>query len=165
MNWIIIATVIIVVLALILAKLSHKKKTEFIDYPYQKTEVLFSPAERSFLGVLSQAVGENAQVFGKVRVADVVGPRKGMSRSEWQKAFNKISSKHFDFLLCNKKDLSVICAIELDDSSHNSKNRQRRDTFLSGVCNAAGVPLFHVPAKNSYVIREIKGLLAPHIDL
>jgi hypothetical protein len=83
--------------------------------------------------VLHQAIGNNAAIFGKVRVADVVEPKAGLTRSAHQKAFNRISAKHFDFLLCDKEDLSVACAIELDDGSHNSKRRQERDEFLKGV--------------------------------
>lgn len=104
-------------------------------------------------------------MLGKVRVADVIKPGKGLSRSEWQKAFNKISAKHFDFLLCKNDDLSIICAIELDDSSHKSKNRHERDEFLKGACEAASIPLIQVPAKSGYVISDIKALLAPYLEI
>ncbi len=122
--------------------------------------MLFTPAERSFLGVLNQAVGDNAQIFGKVRVADVIAPKKGMPRSDWQKAFNKISSKHFDFLLCAKNDLSVLCVVELNDSSHNSKKRKDRDTFLEGACRSAKIPLVQIAARATYNINEIQKTLA-----
>jgi hypothetical protein len=130
MSWVVIAVVIVVVLAVFVLWLSQKQGIQSVEYPYRKLDALFTPAERSFLGVLNQAVGENAQIFGKVRVADVIAPKKGIPRSDWQKAFNKISGKHFDFLLCDNNDLSVLCAIELNDSSHNSKKRKDRDTFL-----------------------------------
>ena len=90
-------------------------------------------------------------------------PKTGLGRSARQKAFNKISAKHFDFLLCDKEDLSVACAIELDDGSHNSKRRQERDEFLKGVCEAAGVPLIQIPAKSAYVISEVRGLLPRYL--
>ena len=108
---------------------------------------------------LHKAIGNNATIFGKVRVADVVEPKEGLSRSARQKAFNKISANHFDFLVCDKEDLSVACAIELDDRSHNSKRRQEKDEFLKEVCEAAGVPLVQVPAKSGYVISEVRRLL------
>lgn len=63
------------------------------------------------------------------------------------------------FLLCNNGDLSVACAIELDDASHNSKRRQERDEFLKGACEAAGIQLIQVPAQPRYVIEEVKRLL------
>ena len=163
MDWIVIALVIIALLAIVVVKLPKKRKAQPNEYPYKKLDVLFSPAERSFLGVLNQAVGKNAQIFGKVRVADVLAPRKGMSRSDRQKAFNKISGKHFDFLLCAKNDLSVLCAVELNDSSHNSKKRKDRDVFLKGACQAANVPLVQITARSTYNINEIQQSLAVYL--
>lgn len=177
MTWIFIAVIGFIVVVAILAGLylkkdntysDHpylKKEDSYTDYPYQNAGALFSPAERSFYGVLNQAAGQTAKIFGKVRVADVVAPRKGITRSYWQKAFNKISAKHFDFLLCRCDDLSVICAIELDDSSHKSKKRQQRDDFLRGACNAAKLPLIQMPAKVGYTIDEVKQLINPHLNL
>ena len=93
---------------------------------YQRLDALFSPAERSFLGVLDQVTKHEFRVFAKVRIADVLNPRKGLRKPEWQRAFNKISRKHFDFVLCNPNTLSVLCAIELNDKSHGEKARQAR---------------------------------------
>ncbi len=156
LNWIVIVILIIVILAIIKAISSQKQDIVEPEFPYKKLDVLFSPAERSFLGVLNQAVGKSAQIFGKVRVADVITPKKGMLRSDWQKAFNKISGKHFDFLLCNKEDLSVLCVIELNDSSHNSRQRKKRDLFLEGACQKAELPLIQITAKATYNINEIR---------
>ena len=75
---------IIVILVIVKAISSQKQDIVEPEFPYKKLDVLFSPAERSFLGVLNQAVGKSAQIFGKVRVADIITPKKGMSRSNWQ---------------------------------------------------------------------------------
>ena len=160
-----ILAIFVIILVLFRDKFPKRHVTGKTSCPYQKTDALFTPAERSFYGVLSQAVGDNATIFGKVRVADVVSPKKGLSRSTWQKSFNKISRKHFDFLLCCNDTLSVICAIELNDSSHKSKNRNDRHEFLKGVCHAAEIPLIPVPAKAAYVIDEVKMIIAPHINI
>ena len=163
MIWIIPAVVIMAIALAVLWKLAQKRGPDPAGYPYQKTGALFTPAERSFLGVLHQAVEGKASIFGKVRVADVVEPKTGLNRSARQSAFNRISGKHFDFLLCDKENLSVFCAIELDDRSHQSKSRQQRDEFLQRVCEAAGVPLVQVPAMSGYVIDVVKRLIAPHL--
>lgn len=160
-----IGVAVLVIAALVLAKILQGLKTTPTGYPYQKKKALFTLAELSFLGVLHQAVGDSANIFGKVRVADVVEPKKGMSRSDRQKAFNKISGKHFDFILCRKDDLSIACSIELDDRSHRAKNRQQRDEFLQGVCKAAGIPLIQVPAKSGYAVGEVRQLITPHIGV
>jgi len=162
MIWIAIAFIVIIAVAALALKQTSGKQ-EQSDYPYQKTGVLFTPAERSFFGVLKQSVGEEIEVFGKVRVADVITPKKGMSPSARQKAFNKISAKHFDFLLCNKSDMAILCAVELNDSSHKATNRAERDVILLNVCKSADVPLLQIPAKNVYSLNDIKEHLGKYI--
>lgn len=164
MTWIIVAVVIIAVLVVAVLKLAQQPETNDAEFPYIKQAVLFTPAERSFLGVLTQAVDDNTQIFGKVRVADIITTKKGMSASDRQRAFNKISGKHFDFILCNKHDLSVKGAIELNDSSHNSKKRRERDNFLEGACKASGTPLIQIAAKAAYTVNEIKQSLETGIS-
>jgi len=164
MSWIVIAVIVVVVVALIII-LSKAKPGGEADYPYRKLDALFTPAERSFLGVLMQVVENDAQVFGKVRVADVLATKKGMTASDRQKAFNKIQSKHFDFILCSRKDLSVLCAIELNDSSHNSKKRKDRDVFLEGACKSAGVPLVQIPAQATYSLSDIRKSISSFLPI
>ena len=159
MLWLILG--IIIFLIIFLKIINSPGSTSSL--PYELQGPLFSPAERSFLGVLKSILKNDVEVLGKVRVADILKPTKGLSRSDWQKAFNKISSKHFDFVLCNKDDLSVICVIELNDKSHNAKKRQERDAFLEKACEAATLPLVQIPAKAGYSLDEIKKQLAPHV--
>jgi hypothetical protein len=163
MSGILVVGAIVAIASAVLMKLFLKRTSGANGYPYQKSIALFSPAERSFFGVLHQAVDGKAAIFGKVRVADVVEPRTDLRRSARRSAFNRISGKHFDFLLCDKEKLSVICAIELDDGSHQSKRRHQRDEFLKGVCEAGYVPLVQVPVRSGYVIDEVKELIAPYL--
>jgi len=155
--------IILAILLLITVVIFKKKKQPTVGL-YKKQKVLFSPAERSFLGVLTQAVEDNALIFGKVRVADVLTPINGLPRNNWQALFNKISSKHFDFIVCDKADLSILCAIELDDKSHNSKARKSRDAFLRSACNSANMPFIQIPAKATYNIDEIRQTLLNHLS-
>jgi uncharacterized protein with PIN domain len=37
-------------------------------------------------------------------------------------AFNRINANHFDFVLCDKDELAVVCAIELNDKSHRKRD-------------------------------------------
>jgi len=163
MPWIILALIALALIALFL-KLSKKSGSLSREFSYDKQDALFSPAERSFLGVLNQAIEDNAFVFGKVRVADVLKPSKGIARNQWQTAFNKINSKHFDFVLCDKNDLSLLCAIELNDKSHNSKKRKERDVFLTSACESAMLPLIQIPAQSAYNIDDIRQTLLTHLS-
>jgi len=122
---------------------------------YQLTP-LMTPAERSFYGVLVQATGEDWRAFAKVRMADVLTPEKGLSRSSWQGAFNAISAKHFDFLLCDPGDCSPKLGLELDDKSHQRKRRRQRDQLVDTACQSAGLPLLRVKAARAYVIADLR---------
>jgi len=155
MNWLIVISIVLLVLVVIAIKLKLSAgKTE--GFPYAKKQFLFSQAERSFLGVLNQAIGEEYLVFGKVRIADIVEPQRNLDNSVRQKALNRISSKHFDYVLCAKEDLSVVCVIELNDQSHQQLKRQERDAFLVGLCQTVSLPLVQVPAQRTYLVSEIR---------
>ncbi|SFB90217.1 DUF2726 domain-containing protein [Pseudoalteromonas denitrificans] len=156
MDFIVLILVVFALFIFLKFKVKNYQPIEKEEPLYRKLDALFTPAERSFLGVLNHAIDEKTVVFGKVRVADVITPERGATRRKWQIAFNKISAKHFDFILCNKDDLSVLCAIELDDRSHNSKKQKSRDAFLEGACKSASFPLIRVPAKVSYSVVDIR---------
>jgi hypothetical protein len=151
--------VVAFVALLVLAKLTGRFAGAAVS-DYSRKRTLFSPAERSFLGVLEQAVGAEYRIFGKIRVADVLEPRRGMDRRTHQAAFNRISAKHFDFVLCALADLSILCAIELDDASHQRAGRQDRDAFLVEACRSAGLPLIRVKAQRAYSSDSLKETLA-----
>jgi hypothetical protein len=159
MNTLVVSGLVLLVLLLLAIFWSRGKQAKALPYDLQET--LFSPAERSFLGVLDLAVGERARVFAKVRVADVLTPESKMGKSKWQQAFNKISAKHFDYLLCDPADLSFLCAVELDDSSHRHQKRKARDAFLKSACDSAGLPLLQIPASSHYQVEELREQLLP----
>ena len=127
--------------------------------PYRRKNWLLTKAERSFFGVLQQVTGNDYLLFCKVRLADVVD----VERNAGQAAFNRISAKHVDFLLCDPSQVSPVLAIELDDASHGAARRQERDAFVDSVLAAAGLPLLRVPAKQNYVPAELANLIAEKI--
>ena len=145
MEWIIL---LLLIFAVLVRVITHSPQSK--EYNYSKRKYLFSKAERSFFGVLDQAVGNEFSIFGKVRVADILTPRQGLDRKNWQKAFNKISAKHFDFVLCDKQNLEVLAVVELDDKSHNSKKAKLRDELINKACESAGIKLIRITARANY---------------
>ena len=145
----------IAMVSLVVALIKKKSGKTPVDFPYQSKEVLCSPAERSFLGALEKVVGNGYRIFSKVRLADIVKVNQGLSSSVRQSAFNRISRKHIDFVICNSRDLSIVGAIELDDKSHSRKGRQERDRFLDKTLQAASIPMLRVKAQSTYSIKEI----------
>lgn len=133
-------------------------------YAYERAP-LFSPAERSFLGVLDQALGTEYRVFGKVRVADVLAVARGTDAAKRRSAFNRISAKHLDFVVCAPDDLRVLCAIELNDASHKQAVRRDRDDMVAEACRSAELPLVFFTAKRAYSIAEVHEAVRQAIGL
>lgn len=158
MEWMFLLIVVLVVVALILKNVSNGR-TEKEQSPYEQQLALLTPAERSFYGVLMQVVGPESIVFSKVRVADILKPISGMDRSSWQTAFNKISAKHFDFVLCDSKTLAIKMVLELDDSSHQKKARVSRDAFLDSACKSAKLDLKRIKTQRAYKVDDVRSQL------
>ena len=106
--------------------------------------------------MLDNICGNEYRILGKIRLGDIIRPRKGLSNSARTSAFNRISGKHVDFVLCDLKTLEVLVVIELDDSSHGEASREKRDEFLDKALAAAGVHIVHIAAQRSYVPAEIR---------
>src|SRR5262245_30044336 len=115
--------VFLAVAASLIRLLNRGQQTQSASTTYEAVPVLLTPAERSFFGVLQQAVAPDYQIFAKVRLADIVRPGRNLSRSGWQSAFNRITGKHVDFVLCDSLRLGVVAVIELDDRSHERFER------------------------------------------
>ncbi len=129
---------------------------------YERESSLFSPDERSFLGVLNQALGQQYRIMGKVRLADVLKVKSVGNRSGWQNAFNRIQSKHVDFAVCDPATLAVKFVVELDDASHTQTKRQERDEFVNRALQATNIPVYHFSAKRTYSLQEVQKTISSH---
>lgn len=126
---------------------------------------LMTKAERNFHFYLRQAVEGRAQIFSMVRVADIVDIKESIKGKKRLERLGKIAQKHFDFVLVDN-ETKILCAIELNDSSHDQKERIKRDEFLDNVMKAAGIPLIKVKATRKYDVKMLKRHLKhslPHV--
>lgn len=120
------------------------------EFPYVRRSAMFSPAEQAFLRLLDLAVGKDYRIFCKVRVADVLLVPQGGESSRWMRAYARIASRHFDYLLCYYSDLRPICAIELTDFGNTGDKGRNRHAFLNRACRVANLPLVTFEAQRSY---------------
>lgn len=130
-----------------------------ITYPYVKKGPLLTPAERSFLGVLEKVVDNRCRIYAQVRLADIVSIRAGTDKRQRQFALNRITSKHVDFVVCDRNTLDIWCAIELDDSTHGREDRKTRDLFVDEVFKAAKLPLVRIVTRAAYQPDEVRNAL------
>lgn len=133
--------------------------------PYHVKPYLFTKAEWHFHRALAAGLSKDFLVFSYVRMADVMRV-KGISRKDrtWMEHFSKISSKHLDFIVCGQGQGEILCALELDDSSHTRKDRLKRDAFVDKACASAGLPLIRIKAQPSYNPDSLRDKVTRAID-
>lgn len=143
----------IIVLLFVLLLLSKKKSSaiEKLPFQYKQRTYFFTKNELKFYRELVKETTDlNLVLFAKVRLADIIEPKdKG---KEWQSQFNRIKSKHVDFVLCELPSVKPVMVIELDDSSHDRPDRQERDSFVDKAFSQAGIPILHT--RNSSELKE-----------
>lgn len=159
MNYLLVVILVIIVAA-ILAALKAKKPLKSEGLSFDSRDALFTPAERSFLGVLEQVLDTRYRVFGKVRLGDLVKPAKGLSNSKRTTALNRINQKHLDFVICSTADLAVVGVVELDDQSHGREDRAGRDEFVDQALASAKIPVVRFSAKKGYALQDVRTQLA-----
>ena len=130
--------------------------------PYRQCDNFLSPAELAFFQVLYSAASSHFYVCTKVRISDlvyVVNRRKNIGHA------NRIDQKHVDFVLCDPTTMDPRLAVELDDSSHQRKDRRERDELVDSVFEAAGLPILHVPWSRNYDREQLKQSIRDSLGL
>lgn len=125
---------------------------------YQPQGFLFTKTEWRFAKVLQEAIRDDFLLMGKVRIADLlkVESHKNIKRSDWMSKFARISSKHIDYVLVCPQTGRIRCCLELDDASHQRKDRIARDIFVNGAFKEAGVPLLRIPTERVYDSEDLR---------
>lgn len=98
---------------------------------FRRKKLLSSP-EQVLYHRLVRALPE-LHVFAQVAMAEVVSCSSPAGR-------NKFMQKRLDFLLC-RPDMSVLAAIELDDSTHLRPARVKADADKDLILQKAGIPI------------------------
>lgn len=127
---------------LILIIKSKQPNTDTL-WPYRCKKYFFSRSEQEFLKALSSTINhQKFVIFPKVRLADFI--EVTVSGAEYQKWWNKIRSKHIDFLIWDIEQSKVVLAIELDGKSHESEKMIARDEFIEKLYETVGLMLERV---------------------
>ncbi|HIF31444.1 MAG TPA: DUF2726 domain-containing protein [Planctomycetaceae bacterium] len=150
--WIVLIGILLVVFFIAKLLLVEEEKL-----PYRKRSALVTETELAFFHRLREAVGGDWHVVAMVRLADLIRVKKGTNSFQtWQ---NKIHAKHIDFVLCDLETLSIELAIELDDSSHQRKDRIERDEFVDAALDSCQLPLLRVPVADGYNPKKLRAAI------
>lgn len=113
----------------------EKNKNNNIASHYQAKYLLTRNEWYEYKKLREYSAIHNLQVCPKVRLLDIVEPRRG--DPNYMSYMGRIKSKHIDFVICDQ-DLRIKGIIELDDNSHKGKDRYIRDIFVDAVLQGVG---------------------------
>jgi|SRR3989344_901686 len=138
-TFLIFAGIFIAIVILLALFLPSPKK---VLYEYTRKKFLLTRAEHECYDALVATVGDMYFIFAQVHLPTIVDHK--VVGQNWRASFSHISQKSVDFVLCDKKDISPLLAIELDDRSHERPDRIERDHEVARILKEAGVPLYRI---------------------
>lgn len=135
------------------AELFLGKQTDLPKYRYKRKQFFMSRAEHECFEALMAAVGNEYHIFPQVHLPTIIDNKvKGQN---WNAAFRHVSQKSVDFVLCNKRYIEPILAIELDDKTHGRQDRKDRDEEVERILKDAGLPLLRLENHGHFDPQEL----------
>ena len=147
----IVLALLVIAFAVMFVVLRTRKPGAAVGLPVFSSKKPLTPVEQMLYHRLIEALPE-CVVLAQVQISQLVIIEKGML---WQTWFNKISRKSADYVIC-LKDFTVVCVIELDDSTHERKDRKKADTDKDTALTGAGYKIIRWQAKNLPDIETIR---------
>lgn len=154
---------LILLLVVVVALVANR----FIDtgnpFPLQRKASLFSPVERSFMQLLEKAVATEYKILNRVKLADVIELKNGISGKARASAMLKLNSKYLDFVLCDPNDFSIVAVLDLVNNTSKEGHKAVPDWFVNGALDAAGVPYLRMKIKAGYTAADIQAAIAARL--
>lgn len=156
--------IIIIIVVIVIRIFDNQKKMprRIKEYRYVRKQYLLTRSEQIFFHTLVTAVGHEYCIFTQVHLSSLLQHK--VVGQNWRGAFRHIDEKSVDFVLCDKKEISPILAIELDDATHERPDRELRDAEVERILYEAGLPLLRIDGQATYdadtVSDEIKNILS-----
>ncbi len=132
-------------------------------YQYGRKDYIMTKAEHNFFLILSQTFRGQYHVFPQVHLSSILD-EKMVKGQNWKAAFNHINEKSVDFVICDKQYARPLVAIELDDWSHSSENRRKRDEEVERIFAAAGLQLVRFADYKNLTVADVEKKLSPALE-
>lgn len=142
------------------------RRVQPVAHRYRLRSRILSRAETNAFRVLQLAKPPELLMLASVRLADVIQPtaRRRRGRSGYRAQLNRIIQKQLDFVLCDPQTTRPLLVIELQDASHNSERRRRRDAFVTQALDAAGCPILLLRAARSYNVQGLREQISEMLE-
>jgi hypothetical protein len=145
-------------LIVIVGMLASRLNDNSFPFPFDRKTALFTPAEKNFQNLVEQAMGSKYRIINRVKLADIVSIRNGVSKRAGQTATNNANSKYLDFVICDRDSMKLLGVIDLVDTQGKGY-KVKKDWFVSGALEAAAIPHIRIKVKPNYTIDEIRACI------
>jgi len=153
--YILILIPILLVLTILSSLLNRGRLNKNLKaYTYTRKPYIMTKGENEFFQVLTKILQNKYYIFPQIHLTTFL-EHKVMGQT-WKGAKAHIDRLSVDYVICDKKYLSPMIAIELDDSTHNRGDRIVRDTEVERILQEAKVPLIRIPYTDRFKEEEIK---------
>ena len=141
----------------------NKDQIKKAQYRYYAKPFVMTSRENECFKILNEIFSSKWFVVPQVHLSALLDYRvKGQN---WNAAFRHINGKSVDFVLIGKESYRVICAIELDDSTHNKPERKERDVEIERIFNQAKIPLVRISKFEAMTKAELAKVITDVINV
>lgn len=143
-----------------ITKEREKKELEGkdINYPYKAVKLMTDAEKQLFLFMENNLVlRDRIRIIPKVRLADIINVDERLCNNK--EALWKITSKHVDYIIVDKYTFDLICAVELDDYTHDTDRVKDRDSLVFYSLLSAGVSLYRIKCRIADISKaDLRGM-------
>jgi len=138
--------------------LASRLNDNSFPFPFDSKNSVFTPAEKNFQNLVEQAMGTKYRIINRVKLADIVTIRNGVSDRASQSAVNNAEGKYLDFVICDRNTMKLLGTIDLVDTQGKGY-KIKKDWFVSGALEAAAIPHLRIKVKANYTLDEIRACI------
>lgn len=116
-------------------------------------KIIMTDCEKEFYNTLLK-LGDNYKIVPQVNLASIIS-KDTVSICEDADIYHNELFRNIDFGIFNKDYSDLLLLIELNDSSHNSPDRIKRDERVNNICSIAGINLLTFYTNIKYTDEEL----------
>lgn len=127
-----------------------KDKTEITELQkyYRKKRYITTQNELNiYRKLLNICKKYNLILLTQVALYEIIEVNLPKDNKDYIKYFNKIKSKTIDFVIVDEDTTRIRLCIELDDYTHNYKNRIIRDEFINNLFKDLDISILRITSK------------------
>ena len=156
--WLIIILIIILfIYNQYMNNINNNKENNYDNY--RSNGYVMTQTELKFYRELKKVTEKlNMSIFPQVNLQRIIDVKdKNISDR------NRIKSRSIDFCIVNNENCKIICCIELDDYTHNSKKAQITDNFKNELFKKVNIPLHRIKVNNYYNVETLESIIKESI--